>query len=167
MGTTLSCCRKPKATTTTNEEDEKNTINVGSFAKIVKKSCIWTTKKKKNIKQLNNLHLQQKNNNNNTKDDQLQMVTLEEWILGSPSLKNLQRNFINNSIIDEANPQSHLVVVCKPTKLNTSMMEKSAFSSQNCSSKIKIKIKKKVSFRLPKVADIFMLDSPEGHFENV
>lgn len=213
MGTTtLLCCRKTKAATATTtieeEEKNKNTRNVGSFAKIVKQSCIWTTKKKTNIRQLNNLHLhEEKNNSNNNNTEEQQLVTLEEWILGSPSLKNLQ-SFITNSTSEEYS-QSHLVVVSKQTyynnsnnnsrvyptfdrnlqersscssfigksseKLNISMMEKSAKLlgeekadfSQSCSSKMKIKINKKVTFRLPRVADIFMLDSPEGHFENV
>lgn len=215
MVTTLWVCRKTKA----RGDEEEEGRNAGSLAtciiKTVKQICMWRTKKKRRIRQLNlHLHLQEKKHhhhhhllskNNNTEE---QLVTLEEWILASPSL-NL--SFINNNSNVDEGDSINRVVVCKKTSNNSnnnsrvhpsfnrnlqlgschllaksrenliiSNMETSArlkeesdpevvatSSSLCCSTTQSGKIKKKVSFRLPQVADIFMLDSPEGHFENV
>lgn len=162
-----------------------------SIIKCMKPRCSWSIAKKKKI-QPNVLHHHQqdtkqqqqkqqqqplkdnsdKNDSFKTMNHHRQLVTLEEWILASPGPNDFQlssykkvypstdmqhRHERKSSLSRRLTVEGVLNGADNNTEVDYSS---TSFTSHQSAAG---KMKKKVSFRLPEVADIFILDDPLAH----
>ncbi|KAM3222905.1 hypothetical protein P3L10_022175 [Capsicum annuum] len=120
--------------------------------------CLWASMKKRK-RQIHSHHL---------KDGKDEIVTLEEWILASPSIdKQSSSNKVYPSLgglLSYNNSTNNNVEVITYQKNNSYVSEVEGTRDQREDKDSSIcrsqsgKLKKKVSFRLPEVVDVFILD---------
>ncbi|KAL3503558.1 hypothetical protein ACH5RR_038007 [Cinchona calisaya] len=123
--------------------------------------CNNSTTDQKRRKRVSHSHQsqQQEKKHHLLKNKEIEFVTLEEWILSSPCLNVANNNQGNDhQLSKQSSKRVHPSFDTTHQEVGKKEVEDSSFCSQSQSGN---KLKKKVSFRLPEVADVFILDSLE------
>ncbi|CAL5402713.1 unnamed protein product [Camellia sinensis] len=132
----------PKRFAKQDSDDQHGGFTV-SIAKFIRPTCMWRSKKNK-ITQLHQQEKQQQLLKN------VNQFTLEDWLLASPGLNNGGDFHVFKQFSNRVHPS----LGEEDLMIKSRSMESSSLSRSQSG-----KRKKKVSFRLPEVADIIIIDS--------
>lgn len=126
---------------------DQNSVLASSIINFMKPRCLWTDEEKEQ-------HQQQPAN-------EAKLRTLEEWLLASPSLNKNSSSGGEYYVFKQLSPNIHFhqsLYVDKADYVSDSLhqVEKEELSTSSQSGKTK----KRVSFKLPEEADIFIFYSP-------